>query len=296
MKTQTTDFSSWLGEALTVFEPFLVAECQSRLRGTPPALAEAIEAGLLSGGKRIRPALVLLGCEASGSDSRAALPAACAVEMMHAYSLVHDDLPSMDDDLLRRGQPTVHARFGEATAILAGDALQAMAFGVLASQTNASMASSQASLLAEAVGPSGMVGGQFLDMENRGRTPLPGEVEAIHLGKTAALMAASLKIGVLAAAGNPDPWDVFACTLGLLFQATDDILDATALSEDLGKPTGRDKEEGKATLVACEGLEGAVKKATCLADEAARSLVSIQPSHRKVVLEDLTTHLLQRCR
>ncbi len=296
MKTQTTDFSSWLEEVLTVFEPFLVAECESRLCGTPPVMAEAIEVGLLSGGKRIRPALVLLGCEASGGDLNAALPAACAVEMMHAYSLVHDDLPSMDNDHLRRGQPTVHARFGEVAAILAGDALQSMAFGVLASQPNASMASSQASLLAEAVGPSGMVGGQFLDMENRSRNPLPGEVEAIHLGKTVALMVASLKMGVLTAAGNPDSWEKFARNLGLLFQATDDILDATALAEDLGKPAGRDKAKGKATLVACEGLEGAVKKATCLANEAARSLESIQPSHRKAVLEDLTTYLLQRCR
>ena len=296
METKTSNFADWQQDAMGAFEPFLVDACRNSSRDAPAELREAIESALLSGGKRVRPSLALLGCEAAGGDFEAALPAAAAVEMIHAYSLIHDDIPCMDDDDIRRGQPTVHIEFGEWAAVLAGDALQAMAFRVLANQACTVTGCRQAAFLAEAAGPRGMVGGQFLDMNSRGSQASYRDVEKIHLGKTAALIGASIQMGVLAGGGNPDSWVQFSRSLGLLFQATDDILDVTAQRNEMGKPTGRDKEEGKVTLVASEGLDGAIEKATSLAEASTRFLEDAQPLRRTAVLEDFVNYILQRCR
>jgi geranylgeranyl diphosphate synthase type II len=190
-------------------------------KGVPPRLREAMRYTLLSGGKRIRPTLVLETCRALGGRTRMALPAACAVEYIHTYSLIHDDLPAMDDDDVRRGKPSNHRVFGEATAILAGDALQAAAFGALARTPDPALVAPMVRVLAEAAGAAGMVGGQELDL-TRG-APL-GE---IHAMKTAALFSASCRLGALAAY-SPREGDLarFGRHLGLAFQLVDDILDA----------------------------------------------------------------------
>ena len=189
-------------------------------QGAPPRLMAAIRYTLFNAGKRLRPALVLEVCRALGGKLRDALPAACAIEYIHTYSLIHDDLPAMDDDDFRRGKPSSHRKFGEATAILAGDALQAAAFGALARVPDPALAGPMAAVLADAAGAAGMVGGQELDLAPR------APVDAIHVRKTAALFSASAHLGALAAR-SPRARDLarFGLRLGLAFQVVDDILD-----------------------------------------------------------------------
>ncbi len=228
--------------------------------GAPGALVEAMRYAVLDGGKRLRPLLVLASCEALNGNPHAALRAACATELIHAYSLVHDDMPCMDNDILRRGKPTAHVKFGQAQALLAGDALQALAFELLTPQDAGIPGDLQARLcrlLARAAGSAGMAGGQAIDLASVGRKLNEQQLSEMHRLKTGALLQGSVMMG--AACGTPTPTQLHAlaqygAALGLAFQVVDDILDVTADSATLGKTAGKDAIQDKPTFVALLGL------------------------------------------
>jgi geranylgeranyl diphosphate synthase type II len=243
----------------------------------PQHLAEAIRYALLAPGKRLRPRLVLLAADACGGNVDAALPAACAVEMIHAYSLVHDDLPAMDDDDLRRGRPTCHKVYGEATAILVGDALIALAFEVLAGETQPpSIAATCCAILGRAAGPTALVGGQAADLaiEAENSESLNGnlkELEAIHRRKTGALIEASLQLGGIVSNATRQQLEVlagFGQRLGLAFQITDDLLDVDGSQSAAGKRLAKDAKRGKLTYPRLLGAEASRQRAATLVDEA----------------------------
>ena len=230
--------------------------------GTGPGrLHEAMRYSVFAGGKRLRPALAFGACEAVGGDPAAAEPFAGALELVHTYSLIHDDLPSMDDDDLRRGKPTSHRVFGEATAILSGDALHSLAFESLLERVpDAVLARDLCRDLARAAGVRGMVGGQVEDLAAERQPPTEERLQRIHLGKTAALICASCAGG--ARAGGASSADVdalcrFGTELGLAFQIVDDVLDVTGTPEQLGKTPGKDRRGSKMTYVALEGVPAA---------------------------------------
>lgn len=240
-------------------------------------LAEAMRYSLLAGGKRIRPTLVLEFCRISGGDIDSALPAACAIEMLHTYSLIHDDLPCMDNDSLRRGRPTNHVIYGECTATLAGDALQAEAFGtILRSGLPAKNRSDCAEILAGAAGLDGMCGGQYLDMLGEGKRLSEQELTEINSRKTGALLVAACQMGVAAAGGSELMLDAaghFGAAVGMAFQIRDDMLDVISTDEKLGKSVGSDEKENKNTymaLLGAEGCERTVKRLT----EFAKNILS----------------------
>lgn len=247
--------------------------------GPAATLASAMRYAVLGGGKRIRPALAMASAITVGGERRSALPAAAALEMIHTYSLIHDDLPCMDDDDLRRGQPTVHVRYGEAIAVLAGDALHTLAFETIAgSEAPPEVRLGCVARLAAAAGPAGMVGGQVLDMEAETRTPDARGLEAIHRGKTGALIAASLALGALAGGGSvrqADALGAFGRELGLVFQIVDDLLDEEQTSARLGKSAGKDRAAGKATYPAIHGIEGARAEAFRRAELARAALAGV---------------------
>ena len=232
----------------------------------PAALVAAMRYAVLDGGKRLRPLLVMAAWEAvseapqAADAHEAALRAACAVELIHAYSLVHDDMPCMDNDVLRRGKPTVHVQFGEASALLAGDALQALAFELLTPESLAVPAERQARLcrqLARAAGSAGMAGGQAIDLASVGHTLTETQLREMHSLKTGALLQASVMMG--AACGDTTPatlaaLQTYGAAMGLAFQVVDDILDVTADSATLGKTAGKDADQGKPTYVSVLGL------------------------------------------
>jgi geranylgeranyl diphosphate synthase type II len=227
----------------------------------PEKVHSAIRWSIFAGGKRFRPALLLATGEAFGATIKTLIKTACAFEMIHTYSLIHDDLPSMDDDDLRRGRPTCHVRFGEATAILAGDALQTLAFRTIAEDEQLDLSTRVAliSELARAAGtPEGMVAGQALDMEAEARQVNAAELEQIHRHKTGALIVAAARCGAIigrATEAELEAVTAYGSHLGLLFQITDDLLDVTASAEDLGKTPGKDAESRKATYPALYGIE-----------------------------------------
>ena len=235
-------------------------------------LADAMRYSLLAGGKRIRPMLALEFCRISGGDMEQAMPVALALEMLHTYSLIHDDLPSMDNDELRRGKPTNHVVYGECTAILAGDTLQAEAFGsILRSSLPADRKAKCAGLLADAVGLDGMCGGQYLDMSWEGKTLSEQELTEINSRKTGALLVAACQIGVAAAGGSQLQLDTaghFGAALGLAFQIRDDMLDVLSSAEELGKPIGSDMREEKNTYMALMGQDGCEKTVAKLTEFA----------------------------
>lgn len=235
-------------------------------------LAEAMRYSLLAGGKRIRPLLVLEFCRIAGGNVEKALPVACAVEMLHTYSLIHDDLPCMDNDELRRGKPTNHMVYGECTATLAGDALQAEAFGtILRCDLPPTVKASCAEILAGAVGLDGMCGGQFLDMSWEGRTLTEQELTEINIRKTGALLVAACQMGVAAAGGSELMLAAaghYGSSIGLAFQIRDDMLDVLSTAEELGKPIGSDLEENKNTYMVLMGREGCEKTIAKLTDFA----------------------------
>ncbi len=247
----------------------------------PTRLHEAMRYAVLNGGKRIRPLLVYLAGRALDVDERILDRAACAVELIHAYSLIHDDLPAMDNDDLRRGLPTCHKAFDEATAILAADALQTLAFYVLSQEVDWPITDQQRlaiiNTLALASGSRGMVGGQALDMVATGQTLTVAELENLHIHKTGALIRASVKMGVLSCSRLDDQileqFDHYAKCIGLAFQIQDDILDVEGQTEVLGKPQGSDLVQEKATYPAILGLREAKKLAQELVEEAIESLV-----------------------
>ncbi len=230
----------------------------------------------VQGGKRLRAFLVLESARMLGVEEARALPVAAAVEALHAYSLVHDDLPAMDDDDLRRGQPTLHVRWDEATAILAGDALQTLAFGLLAAPAIGSAETRIALVagLARASGAQGMVLGQALDIaaETASRPLTLAEITDLQAGKTGALIGFSAEAGAILAGEDPAPLRAYATALGLAFQIADDILDVTGDAATTGKRVGKDQQAGKATFVSVLGLAGARKRAAELVDQAEAAL------------------------
>ena len=243
----------------------------------PERLREAIRYSLFAGGKRLRPALVLGAADLIAGKDTQALPAACAIEMIHTYSLIHDDLPAMDDDDLRRGRPTLHKAYDEATAILAGDALLTMAFDVLAQAGNPTVIRE----IAQAAGVAGMVGGQMLDMEGEHKQLDIEALRRIHAFKTGALIRVSVRAGALLA--GADAGQIAALTqygehLGLAFQITDDILDVTGTEAQLGKPIGSDTDNAKSTYPALVGLERARELAREAAQAAIAALEPFGPS------------------
>jgi len=245
----------------------------------PTTIHEAMRYSVLAGGKRLRPMLALFACEAVGGRLEDAMPAAVALELIHTYSLVHDDLPAMDDDDYRRGRPTCHKVYGEAVAILAGDALLTHAFHVLADPAAGGVpAPRRLQIIAEiasAAGSVGMVGGQTMDIQAEGQTPDPETLLALHAKKTGALLRASLRVGALA--GGADEAALAALTrygerLGLAFQIVDDILDIEGNSAEMGKTAGSDLRKKKATYPAVFGLETARRDAARLLREATEAL------------------------
>jgi geranylgeranyl diphosphate synthase type II len=258
-------------------------------------LAAAMRHITFASGKRFRPALVLLTCEHAGGERAAALPAAAAVELVHAYSLVHDDLPCMDDALLRRGRPCAHVVYGEALGVLAGDGLQALAFGVLAQHTPPGCpVGAMAAALADAAGWAGMVGGQADDLAGEGRPPEVDRVRRIHAGKTAAMIAVSLRLGALAAGAGPARAAELAEAghdLGLAFQIVDDLLDVRGTTAELGKAAGADAAREKMTWPAAVGVEAAGQDAQAL---VAGALRRIGPGARAGEFEALGRFLLDR--
>ena len=263
----------------------------------PATIHRAMRYSLLAGGKRLRPLLCCAASEACGGNVRVALPAACAVEMIHAYSLIHDDLPCMDNDDLRRGKPTSHKRFGEGVAILAGDALLTEAFAVLAAAKPLALytASDLVTELARAAGSRGLIAGQVADLEAEGRQPSEPALYFIHAAKTGMLLRASLKLGAMCAGGTKAQvaaLDRFGFALGLAFQIQDDILDATQSAQKLGKTAGKDAAAGKMTFPALFGLEKSRVLAEQWTEEAIAALRSF--GSRAGTLRDLATRLLQR--
>lgn len=260
----------------------ITAECDSDYA----KLGEAIRYSLLGGGKRLRAHLVLEFCRLFGGDEKKALDYACAIEMIHAFSLIHDDLPCMDDDDMRRGKPSCHIAFGYDTALLAGDALLSMAFDVAASADLPADVNLRAvKLLARASGRDGMVGGQVLDMIGEERAYTELELEKTQTLKTGALIVCAAQLGVLAAGGDDAALDTaqkYAAALGLAFQIRDDILDAEGSSADLGKPTGSDRDNNKSTFYSLLGADNAKKRTCELTEKAVGAIAHIDGSERLV--------------
>ena len=232
--------------------------------GAPAKLIEAVEYSLMAGGKRLRPALVLECAAACGNMNSTAIAAAGAVELIHTFSLVHDDLPAMDDDDLRRGRPTNHKVFGEAMAILAGDAMVAIAFEALAGDAGPDLVAPLVAELAGATGPRGMIGGQVLDMQGEHQSLDLPRLQALHAAKTGALITASCRMGAIAARAGEAALEAvtqYGKALGLAFQIVDDILDVTSTPEQLGKGTGKDAGRGKNTYPSLMGLPASENEA-----------------------------------
>jgi geranylgeranyl diphosphate synthase type II len=252
----------------------------------PATIHRAVRYSLFAGGKRIRPVLVLAAGEAVGGSREDLMPLACAVEMVHTYSLVHDDLPAMDDDDLRRGKPTSHKVFGEAIAILAGDALLTRAFHLLAEVPEGWDAARvrrrvrATALLGEACGTTGLIGGQVMDLESEGRAIGAPDLECLHRAKTGALLSACVRGGAIlggAREAELDQLSRYAAAIGLAFQVVDDVLDATQDAEHLGKTAGKDEAAQKATYVSVHGLERARAMAATLRQDALDVLAPLGP-------------------
>ncbi len=289
-------FAAWSAARLVEVDAALEAALPQQ---APAELGEAMRYAVLDGGKRLRPLLVwaaaeaLAGARLSPASHEAARRCACAVELVHAYSLVHDDLPCMDNDVLRRGKPTVHVRFGEATALLAGDALQALAFeqvlGLAQATETAALAARLGLCLAQASGHEGMAGGQAIDLAAVGQRLNLAELEEMHRRKTGALLRASVQMGALAAGANATELAAltrYGTALGLAFQVVDDVLDVVADSATLGKTAGKDAAAAKPTFVSLLGLDGARAYALALQQQAQAAL------HEGALLAPQTLHAL----
>ena len=273
------NLSAWTVQQLDSVEAALTrwVACPET-RPAPAGLGDAMRYAVLDGGKRLRPLLVLAACEAVGGHPEAALRAACAVELIHAYSLVHDDMPCMDNDVLRRGKPTVHVKFGEARALLAGDALQALAFELLTPDDASVSATTQALLcrmLAQAAGSRGMAGGQAIDLASVGQPISSAQLHDMHRLKTGALLQISVLMG--AACGKPSAaaklaLSDYGAAIGLAFQVVDDVLDVIADSGTLGKTAGKDAAQDKPTFVSLMGLRPSQNYAQELLSQSQASL------------------------
>ncbi len=273
---EAKDFDRWVDQSLLAFEATLDDLVPA---SAPAGLGEAMRYASLGGGKRLRPLLVLASCAAVNGDRFAAMRAACAVELIHAYSLVHDDMPCMDNDVLRRGKPTTHVAFGEAQAMLAGDAMQALAFEVLTPDSGIApvLQARLCALLARSAGHDGMAGGQAIDLASIGRQLDECTLRDMHRRKTGVLLQASVVMG--AACGDvsavaAQSLSAYGAALGLAFQVVDDILDVTQDSVVLGKTAGKDQDANKPTYVSVLGLEPARALAQQLRAEAKAALVA----------------------
>ena len=273
----------------------------ARSGGAPEILVRAMRHSLLAGGKRVRPILALEACRAVGGRDAWVLPACCALEMLHTYSLIHDDLPAMDDDDWRRGRPTSHVKFGEATAILAGDALHSLAFQILAEEPAGTRFAGRRdrvlALVARAAGMVGMVGGQVRDLESEGRRIAPRDLRRIHRGKTGALLSASAEAGGILGGGGRREIEAlgrYGRAVGLAFQIVDDILDEEGTRAALGKSPGKDRAVKKATYPSLFGLDRSRAMASRAVAEARRALVPL--GKRAAPLESLSEFILARQR
>ncbi|ASM77459.1 polyprenyl synthetase [Vitreoscilla filiformis] len=269
-------FADWSAAGLHTVERALEAWVPA---DAPAGLGAAMRYAVLDGGKRLRPLLVLAAAQAVGGAHAAALRAAVAVELIHAYSLVHDDMPCMDNDLLRRGKPTVHVQFGEAQALLAGDAMQALAFEILTPDDEPALPPALQArlvqLLARASGQQGMAGGQAIDLASVGKALDEATLRDMHRRKTGALLQASVLMGAACGATQAGAWDAlseYGAALGLAFQVVDDILDVTQASEVLGKTAGKDQDANKPTYVTMLGLDAARQYANDLHSQALSAL------------------------
>src|SRR5918992_3020511 len=287
MKILESDFQAWMGDIQARMEAAL-ARALPAAHIAAARLHAAMRYATLEGGKRVRPLLVFAAGEVAAAAPERLEIAACAVELIHAYSLVHDDLPCMDDDVLRRGKPTVHVEFDEATALLVGDALQALAFQLLADHRLANDPRVQLEMvktLAVAAGSRGMAGGQQTDLESTGKALTLPELEFMHIHKTGALMRAAVTLG--AACGTVDPaqknaLDRYAKAIGLAFQVVDDVLDYDASTSTLGKTAGKDSRQGKPTYVSTLGLASARSLAEELRAEAHAALQGLGGRARRL--------------
>ena len=257
----------------------------------PAILHEAMHYCVLNGGKRIRPILCLAASETCGADLKTALPAALAVELYHCSTLVHDDLPCMDDDNLRRGMPTCHIKFGAANAVLTGDALMIHAFLLLAEGGNPQLSVE----LAQAAGSLGVIAGQVEDLAAEGHTPNADLIEFIHMNKTAILIRAAVRMGAIAGGATAEDLEyftVFGEKIGLAFQIEDDILDATSTDDILGKPAGSDREQDKMTYPAVHGMQAAENRVSALTTEALIALDALP--HNTETLRAIAGYLMNR--
>jgi geranylgeranyl diphosphate synthase type II len=292
LKAYLAEKRDLVNRALAVYLP--------AVRGPAFRVVQAMHYSLFAGGKRLRPILCLAAAEAVGGDPALAMPAACALEMIHTYSLIHDDLPAMDDDDLRRGRPTCHKQFDDATAILAGDGLLTYAFHIMAQETGR-MPGREAALLevigliAHAAGYQGMVGGQMLDLMAEGRQVTLKELETIHRAKTGALLTAAVRAGAIMGGGSgPDVarLTTYGEKFGLAFQVTDDLLDVEGDAAEMGKTPGQDEKRHKATYPALLGVARTKEWARLLVDEAVAGLEPFGP--RAAPLTELARYLLIR--
>ena len=287
MKILDSEFQAWMGSVQARMESVL-ARVLPAAHLVPARLHEAMRYATLEGGKRVRPLLAFAAGEVSGAAPERLEIAAAAVECVHAYSLVHDDLPCMDDDSLRRGKPTVHVEYDEATALLVGDALQSLASQLLADHRLADDARAQLEMvktLAQAAGSRGMAGGQQIDLEATGKPLTLPELELMHIHKTGALIRAAVRLG--AACGAPSEenarkLDRYAKAIGLAFQVVDDVLDCDASTATLGKTAGKDSRRGKPTYVSAVGLSRAREFAEELRTEAHAALEGIRAPARRL--------------
>ena len=268
------EFNAWVRAEVCAVESALEAWVPS---DAPAGLGTAMRYGVLDGGKRVRPLLVLAAAKAVHGLREAALRAACAVELIHAYSLVHDDMPCIDNDVMRRGKPTVHVQFGEAQAMLAGDAMQALAFEVLTPDEGVppALQARLCSLLARSAGPAGMAGGQAIDLISIGQPLDEHTLRYMHHRKTGALLRSSVLMGAACGTVDAAQWAALADygdAVGLAFQVVDDILDATQASATLGKTAGKDLENNKPTYVTVLGLSAARRHANELRENAQAAL------------------------
>ncbi len=290
-------FEAWAEQQLADVEAALGAWVPL---AAPAGLGEAMRYGVLDGGKRLRPLLVMAACRAVDGSTHAALRAAVAVELIHAYSLVHDDMPCMDNDVLRRGKPTVHVKFGQAQAMLAGDAMQALAFEVLTPPGNEVAPALQArlcALLARAAGHAGMAGGQAIDLASIGQALDEAALRDMHRRKTGALLQASVQMGAACGVCGDTAWQAlsdYGAAIGLAFQVVDDILDVTQASETLGKTAGKDQHHNKPTYVSLLGLNAARQHAEALRQQAHAALASSGLGAAADVLAVLADKVVER--
>ncbi len=279
----TVNFQGWVGTQQSRFEEVLHV-LLPRAEVAPQRLHEAMRYAVLEGGKRVRPLLVFAAGELAGADASRMDIAAAAVELIHAYSLVHDDMPCMDNDVLRRGKPTCHVQYDEATALLVGDSLQTLAFQLLVEHRLSDDAQRQLDmvrLLATATGSRGMAGGQAIDLASVGRSLTLPELEFMHIHKTGALIRAAVLLGAhcgTVTVGQLDKLDHFAKLIGLAFQVVDDVLDCEADTVTLGKTAGKDADNGKPTYVSLLGIQDAKEMAGRLHREALEALAEFGDS------------------